>query len=89
MKFTKEEKEIIKSVENGEWETEPNFTKKKSLYQQYAANTMKKDKRINFRISNRDLDELQKKAMYEGIPYQTYISSILHKFVNDRLIEKV
>ena len=89
MKLTKEEKEILKSVENGEWEIEPNFNRKKSLYQQYAANTMKKDKRINFRISNRDLDELQKKAMYEGIPYQTYISSILHKFVNGRLIEKV
>jgi predicted DNA binding CopG/RHH family protein len=53
----------------------------------YARNTLKKDKRLNIRISERDLNELQKKALIEGLPYQTYISSIIHKFVNGKLIE--
>ena len=54
---------------------------------QYARNTLKKDKRLNIRISERDLNELQRKAVAEGLPYQTYVSSIIHKFVNGKLIE--
>jgi len=53
----------------------------------YARNTLRKDKRLNIRISERDLLELQKKAVNEGLPYQTYVSSILHKFVNGNLVE--
>ena len=53
----------------------------------YAKNTIKKDKRLNIRISERDLIELQKKANEEGLPYQTYISSILHKFISGKIKE--
>ena len=48
---------------------------------------MRKDKRLNIRISERDLIELQRKAFKEGLPYQTYVSSIVHKFINGSLIE--
>jgi predicted DNA binding CopG/RHH family protein len=54
----------------------------------YARNTLKKDKRLNIRISERDLNELQKRAVSEGLPYQTFVSSIIHKFVNGRLVEE-
>ncbi len=53
----------------------------------YARNTLRKDKRLNIRISERDLLELQKKAVSEGLPYQTYVSSIIHKFINGSLVE--
>jgi predicted DNA binding CopG/RHH family protein len=55
---------------------------------QYARNTMRKDKRINIRISERDLIELQRMAVREGLPYQTFVSSIIHKFINGTLIEE-
>jgi predicted DNA binding CopG/RHH family protein len=53
----------------------------------YARNTLKKDKRLNIRISERDLTELQRKAVTEGLPYQTYLSSIIHKFLSGKLVE--
>jgi predicted DNA binding CopG/RHH family protein len=43
---------------------------------------------VNIRISERDLSELQRKAVHEGLPYQTFISSLLHKFVNGNLPEE-
>ena len=49
---------------------------------------LKKDKRINIRITSRDLSAIQKLALSEGIPYQTLIASILHKFADGRYIEK-
>ncbi len=48
---------------------------------------MRKDKRVNIRISERDFKELQRQAVQEGLPYQTFISSIVHKFVNGNLSE--
>ena len=85
-KLTEEEKEILDSFEKGEWVPVKNLSKKIELMQ-YARNTLKKDKRLNIRISERDLNELQRKAVAEGLPYQTYVSSIIHKFVNGKLIE--
>jgi len=64
-----------------------NLSKRKTELMKYARNTLKKDKRLNIRISERDLNELQRKAAIEGLPYQTYVSSIIHKFINGKLIE--
>ena len=86
-KLNKEEKELLESFEKGEWTPVKNSSKRKAELMTFARNTLKKDKRLNIRISQRDLDELQKKAMLEGLPYQTYLSSIIHKFINGRLIE--
>lgn len=58
------------------------------LYQQYADATFRKDARINIRLSTRDLKGLQKRALAEGIPYQTLIASVLHKYVEGRLQER-
>jgi predicted DNA binding CopG/RHH family protein len=49
---------------------------------------MKKDKRVNIRLSSKDLEELQVAAMRQGIPYQTLMASILHRYVHGSLTEK-
>lgn len=62
----------------------PTLTEKKRL-QDAARNTLNKDKRINIRISSRDLGALQRKANRYGMPYQTLISSVLHRYVSGDL----
>jgi len=86
-KLTKEEKEILDSFENGEWVPVADLPERRKEHAEYARNTLKKDKRLNIRISERDLTELQRRAIKEGLPYQTYISSILHKFISGRLVD--
>ena len=83
-----EEKDILGSYERGEWVpvTDPKQEIKK--LQQYARNTLQKDKRINIRMSSKDLDQVQVIAAQEGIPYQTLVSSIIHKYVSGYLIER-
>ncbi|NQV18351.1 MAG: antitoxin [Armatimonadetes bacterium] len=84
-KINKEEQDLLKSFERGEWKSVNNLEKRKSDLKNYARTTMRKEKRVNIRISERDLKELQRKAVHEGLPYQTFISSILHKFINGNL----
>jgi predicted DNA binding CopG/RHH family protein len=88
MKLTKEEKSILASVERGEWKRVPNFKRETKRYQEAARATLRKDKRVNIRMSERDVIHFQKKAIHEGLPYQTLISSVLHKYINGRLEEK-
>jgi len=78
----KEEKELLDSVDKGEWKSVDNLAERKTVIKGYARATVRKDKRVNIRISERDLKELQRIALREGLPYQTLISSILHKYVN-------
>ena len=86
-KLTKEEKELHDSYENEEWES-VQTEKSTKRYQAAARETFKKDKRVNIRISGKDLELLQERALIEGIPYQTLMSSVLHKFVYGNLIDK-
>ena len=88
MKLTEEEKSILDSFERGEWKPIKNLDAEKKRVREIARATMRKDKRVNIRISQRDLIELQRKAVHEGLPYQTFISSLLHKVVNGRLVER-
>jgi predicted DNA binding CopG/RHH family protein len=84
----KEEAALIKSIENDEWKRVKNFTTLKTSLEETARQTMKKDQRMNIRIATRDLFELKAKALEEGMPYQTLVSSILHKYITGRLIER-
>lgn len=86
--LNKEEQDILKSFENGEWISDPNLNQRKKILQQSAKHTIRKNKRVNIRISERDMIEIKKLAFTEGLPYQTLISSILHKYVNGRLITR-
>ena len=88
MKLTPDEEALLESVEKGEWETVPEFQEQRARYQVYAEATFRKDRRINIRISERDLAKLQQKALDEGLPYQTLVASILHKYVTGRLAEQ-
>ncbi len=87
MDMTREEIDILESIEKGEWQSMPNIDKEIHRYAKYAEATLRKDKRINIRISERDLMRIQQKALEEGMPYQTLISSILHKYVSGRLVD--
>ena len=84
VKLDKEEKKLLAAFEAGEYESVLTPARKKQIVE-IAATTFKKDKRINIRISSRDLEAIQKRAIVEGIPYQTLVSSILHKYVSGSL----
>ena len=86
-KYTEEEMEILSAIGSGEFKSVENVEMEKRRYSEYAAGTIRKDKRVNIRISEKDLRKIQRKALEEGIPYQTLISSLLHKYVNGRLVD--
>jgi predicted DNA binding CopG/RHH family protein len=88
MKLSKEEKEILRSVEEGQWRSVRGVQKQVHRYRSYARATVRKDKRVNIRMSEKDFVHFQKKALEEGLPYQTLISSVLHKYVNGHFVEK-
>jgi predicted DNA binding CopG/RHH family protein len=79
---------LLASYEAEEWKSARKIKEQKEQYRAYARATLRKDKRVDIRISEKDLLALQKHAMRQGIPYQTLISSVLHKYVNGGLIEK-
>ncbi|MBI5656679.1 MAG: hypothetical protein HZC44_07620 [Geobacter sp.] len=83
------EEDILSSFERGEWQSVPNLKDEIDRYAANAAAALSKDKRINIRVSSRDLEDIQMRAAEEGMPYQTLIASVLHKFVSGRLVETV
>jgi predicted DNA binding CopG/RHH family protein len=87
VKLDDEEREILEAFEKGKLESIVNIDAEQEKHRQYAAATFKKDKRISIRISSRDLTALRKRALVEGLPYQTLIASVLHKYVDGRLKE--
>ena len=89
MQFDKEEQQILQDFENGKFRRVRNFEAEKRELEETARNTLQKDRRINIRISSRDLERIQMRAAREGVPYQTYIASSLHKLVAGRLKERV
>ena len=86
-KLDKYENDIIESYENDEWIPSKDIADVKKRFAEYAKNTFKKNKRINIRISEKDLADLKVKSLEEGMPYQTLISSVLHKYISGKLIE--
>ncbi len=84
-KLNKEEKEILDAYESDNVKSIRGKSSVLKNHQEYAEATFRKDKRINIRISNRDLTLLQRRAISEGIPYQTLVSSVLHKYVDGQL----
>jgi predicted DNA binding CopG/RHH family protein len=75
----KDEMELAKSLETEEWVSD--LTKKeKKKYEEYGRNSLTKQKRINIRMTERDLKKIQAKAIEEGVPYQSLISMLIHKY---------
>ncbi len=87
-KLDRKEKELLESVNRDEWKSIGKLRSERKRYQRYAEATVKKDRRVNIRLSGRDLEAIQKRALEEGLPYQTLIASLLHKYVSGRLVDK-
>jgi predicted DNA binding CopG/RHH family protein len=90
-----EEKDFLETFEAGEWQSvkEPARLQELQGYAKAALakpleTRIAKDKRITLRLSSIDLESIQTIAVEEGIPYQTLISSILHKYVTGRLVDQ-
>lgn len=83
-----EERELLEDFQAGTLKRSSNATDTQKRHQEYAEAMFKKDARINIRLSSKDLRSLQKKALAEGIPYQTLVASIIHKYVEGRLREE-
>ena len=86
-KLTREEQDILDAFEAGELVRSADTPDTARRHKDYADAMFRKDARINIRLSSKDLRGLQKKALEEGIPYQTLVASILHKYVEGRLHE--
>ncbi len=80
-----EEKNLMESIERDEWQLVKNIDNEKAKAVMAARNTLKKEKRINLRLTQKDYHQIQVKAIEEGIPYQTLISSLVHKYLNGSL----
>jgi len=79
-KLTPDEQALLNSVEAGEWETAGNVKEEANFAKAAADNYLRKDARVNIRISSSDLARLKEKAAYKGLPYQTFIASVLHEY---------
>lgn len=78
--LTKEEQDLVDSVNNGEWKSVDNLEEEKERYAAMARNTQRKNKSISIRLTEGDLMRIKSRALEEGLPYQTLISSIIHKY---------
>jgi predicted DNA binding CopG/RHH family protein len=87
MKLDTDEKEILRSFDNEEWRSLETTKRERTRFRNYAEATFRKDRRVNIRLSGKDLQAIQKRALAEGLPYQTLISSLLHKYAAGRLTE--
>ena len=84
----RKEQELINSLEMDKWKSTNSLAEWKTLLAETATNTLTKDQRMNIRITKNDLDRIKLKAVEEGLPYQTLVASIIHKYVTGRLAEK-
>ena len=86
IELNSEEQALSEAFEPGEFHSD--LTPARTTFiEQAAAQTCKKDKRINIRLSGRDLQAIQRRALEEGMPYQTLVASILHKYVSGSLYD--
>ncbi|HIP59424.1 MAG TPA: antitoxin [Campylobacterales bacterium] len=86
--YTEEELEIVDYIENSNPQSIPNLKEEMELITNIVSENVQKKKQVNFRLLESDLEKLKTKALIEGIPYQTLLSSIVHKFVNGTMISK-
>lgn len=84
--FDEEELEILRAWESGTLKPVSALSEQVNAHRAAADATFKKDQRLNIRISSRDLKSLQARALEEGVPYQTFAASLLHKFVSGHLV---
>ncbi|MFA6408818.1 MAG: CopG family antitoxin [Gammaproteobacteria bacterium] len=86
VKLDQEEQDLLESLDKGEWKSVKNLKKEMVLAKKIAANTLRKDARITLRVSGSDLARLKQKAAYKGLPYQTFIASVLHEYASGHFV---
>ncbi|MFI5345397.1 MAG: antitoxin [Elusimicrobiota bacterium] len=90
-KLDAEERRLEREIERGEWVPVPNQAAERKRYAAYAHYTlqkMRKSRRVSIRMSVLDLEIFQRRALKEGIPYQTLMANVLHKYLTGQLVEK-
>ncbi len=88
MKLDQEEKEILEAYESGQLKLSKPSKKEIAAMKAAAKSTFNKDKRITIRLYDHDFKGIQKKALQMGIPYQTLISGVIHRYVEGDLVSK-
>lgn len=83
-----EERDILDRFERGDLRSAPNAEREVEAARQAARNTFRKTKRVNLRVTERDFSLAHSRAREEGIPYQTLLASVIHKYLSGRLTEK-
>ena len=86
--YTKEELEIIDYIEEGNPQSIPNVKEKMEAIKTAVKEKYNKRKAINIKVLESDLEKLKAKALEEGMPYQTLLNSVLHKYITGQLIDK-
>jgi predicted DNA binding CopG/RHH family protein len=88
IRYDDEELEILQALESGDLQVAMDAQARLKAHRTAANATFKKDRRLNIRISSRDLKNLQARALEEGIPYQTLAASLVHKYVSGQLVDR-
>jgi predicted DNA binding CopG/RHH family protein len=88
-KLDQKEQELLESYDREERRSVQGLEPEVERFREYARATFKKDMRVNIRLSSKDLEALKKRALEEGIPYQTLMSSVLHKYASRRLVDRI
>ena len=83
----KEEKELLRTYELGEWQPVADRDTEIDRYRRYARATFEKEKQVNVHVSGSDLEALQREAVEQGMPCEALMSSVLHKYASGRLVE--
>ena len=86
--YNKQEKNLMMSVENEDWASVDNLAQEIKKAREAARATFKKSERMNIRMSPKDLKDLKVRALQEGMPYQTLVSSVIRKYLSGKLVEK-
>lgn len=89
LRLTKEEKEIEKDIASGKYRSVKNLKQEIKRFQQYARNTIAKTETINIRLTKPDLHRVKVKAAEKGLPYQTFIGSLIHQYNIGKIREVV
>lgn len=87
IQLSQEEQEWLDSYEHDEW-VSINSPETIRTYQAIARATLQTERQVSISLSERDLTLIQEKALMEGIPYQTLMASVLHKYITGRLTER-
>ena len=86
-KLDTEERAIEESADSGKWRSVDDFAAQRKILAKAAQATLRKDQRINLRMNSHDLSAIKSLAAREGLPYQTLMSSVLHKYAAGLLVE--